>query len=241
HIRICARDQHAARAGLEHRADDLDHQLRRLSLPQDRLGSALAKLSMYVGAGEAKVAERQLREPVERHPRLDLAALHRFQQPLQIVSQAGHGAKGTDLESSTMVLGRALSWTAERYPDRPAVGGDRPLSYAQWDARTNQLARALAGLGVRRGDRVALVTTNGEPMATAHLGCQKLGAASVPLNVRYVPDELAYCLNDATPKAVLSDDSTAALVREALAWLESPLPPLVHDGEDAPAPGARGF
>src|SRR5204862_7115458 len=123
-----------------------------------------------------------------------LASAHVFQRPLHIAAQAGHGAKGTDLGSSTMVLGRALSWTAERYPDRPAVGGDRPLSYAQWDARTNQLARGLAGLGVGRGDRVALVTANGEPMAAAHLACQKLGAASVPLNVRYVPDELAYCL-----------------------------------------------
>jgi 2-furoate---CoA ligase len=140
-----------------------------------------------------------------------------------------------------MVLGRALSWTAERHPDRPAVCGDRPLSYAQWDARTNQLARALAGLGVRRGDRVALVTANGEPMATAHFGCQKLGAASVPLNVRYVPDELAYCLKDATPKIVLSDDSTAALVREALPRLEGPAPRLVHDGQDAPAPDARAL
>ncbi len=38
-----------------------------------------------------------------------------------------------------------LTWTADRYPGRIAVGGPRPLTYRQWDARTNQLARALAG------------------------------------------------------------------------------------------------
>jgi 2-furoate---CoA ligase len=141
-----------------------------------------------------------------------------------------------------MVLGRALSWTAERYPERPAVGGERPLSYRQWDARTNQLARALGALGVTHGDRVALVTGNGEPMASAHLACQKLGAASVPLNVRYAPAELAYCLKDSEPTALFSDDSTAQLVREALECLEHPGPPaLIHVGEDAPGPDANDF
>ena len=116
-----------------------------------------------------------------------------------------------------MVLGRALSWTAERYPERIAIGAAHPLTYAEWDARTNRLARGLGSLGVSRGDRVVLVSVNGEPMASTHFACQKLGAASVPLNVRYSPDELAYCLRDAEPKVVLSDDTTRAGVRSALA------------------------
>jgi 2-furoate---CoA ligase len=141
-----------------------------------------------------------------------------------------------------MVLGRALSWTAERYPERPAVTGEPRLTYAEWDTRTNRLAHALATLGVRRGYRVAIVTANGEPMASTHLACQKLGAASVPLNVRYAPSELAYCLKDAGPTVLLSDDSTAALVRDALAELDGDAAPvLVHAGQDPPAGNARGF
>jgi len=138
-----------------------------------------------------------------------------------------------------MVLGRALAWTAERYPERIAVAGPRPLTYAEWDARTNRLAGALGELGVGRGDRVALVTANGEPMASAHLAAQKLGAASVPLNVRYAPDELAYCLTDAQPRVLLSDDSTVEVVGQALERLpDGDRPVLVHDGEILPA-GAR--
>ncbi len=141
-----------------------------------------------------------------------------------------------------IVLARALSWTAERYPERIAVAARRPLNYREWDARCNQLARGLGALGVGHGDRVALVTGNGEPMATAHLACQKLGAASVPLNVRYSPDELAYCLRDCGPRALVSDDTTAPVVREALAQLETAdLLALVHDGEDPPAAGARAL
>ena len=43
-----------------------------------------------------------------------------------------------------MDIARMLTWTADRYPGRLAVGGPRPLTWRQWDARTNQLARALA-------------------------------------------------------------------------------------------------
>jgi 2-furoate---CoA ligase len=135
-----------------------------------------------------------------------------------------------------MVLGRALSWTAERYPERVAVAGERPLTYGEWDRRTNRLARALGRLGVQKGRRVAIVAGNGEPLASTHLAVQKLGAASVPLNVRYAPQELAYCLMDAEPAVLVSDDSTAELVGQALARFEGEtVPVLVHAGEDPPA------
>ena len=68
-----------------------------------------------------------------------------------------------------MDVGTVLSWTAERYPNRRAVGGPRPLTYRQWDARTNQLARTLAAHGVSAGDRVALLLAGGEPLASLHL------------------------------------------------------------------------
>lgn len=142
---------------------------------------------------------------------------------------------------ATMVLGRALSWTAERFPERPAVAGERSFSYREWDARINQLARALGGLGVSRGGRVALVTANGEPMAATHLAANKLGASSVPLNVRYAPDELAYCLKDAEPRVLVCDDTTSEVVGQALERLETPQPPvLLHVGENPP-PGASDF
>jgi 2-furoate---CoA ligase len=132
-----------------------------------------------------------------------------------------------------MVLGRALSLTAERHPERVAIAGERPLSYAEWDRRTNRLARGLGGLGIERGDRVAVVAGNGEPAASVHLACQKLGAGTVPLNVRYSPAELAYCIGDATPKVLVCDESTAALVDDALAQLDTAHPPpVVHTGDE---------
>ena len=116
-----------------------------------------------------------------------------------------------------MDIVRMLTWTADRYPGRKAVGGPEPLTYRQWDARTNQLARTLAGLGVRHGDRVAFLLPGGEPMASLHLAVQKLGAASVPLSVRFGPAELAHCVGDADPVLVVGDETTQA----ALAALDT--------------------
>jgi 2-furoate---CoA ligase len=114
-----------------------------------------------------------------------------------------------------MDLATALAWTADRHPDRRAVGGARPMTYREWDARTNQLARVLAEQGVRPGDRLALFLAGGEPLATLHLAAQKLGAVSVPLSTRLSPEELAYCLGDADPALLVTDETTASIAEKA--------------------------
>ncbi|GAA0513964.1 4-chlorobenzoate--CoA ligase [Saccharopolyspora subtropica] len=132
-----------------------------------------------------------------------------------------------------MDLGTVLSWTAERYPARRAVGGELSMTYAEWDAHTNRLARALAELGVGHGDRVVFLLAGGEPMASLHLAAQKLGAVSVPLSFRFGVDELAYCLSDAAPTLLVTDQSTVETAREALERIE----PLAHAhvGDGVPA------
>ncbi len=139
-----------------------------------------------------------------------------------------------------MDVAELLAWTAERYPHLHGVGGPAPVTYREWDARTNQLARALANLGVRPRDRVAFVLAGGEPMASLHLAVQKLGAVSVPLSVRFGPDELSYCLDDAAPRLLVADDTTDALVASALEAVPHPLARahLVPGHQSAQAPSA---
>jgi 2-furoate---CoA ligase len=110
------------------------------------------------------------------------------------------------------------------------------MSYAEWDAHTDRLARVLAALGVRHGNRVALPLAGGEPLASLHLAAQKLGAISVPLSFRFSPAELAYCLGDAAPALVISDASMAETTAAALAEL----PPIPHhDAGEVTALAAR--
>lgn len=116
-----------------------------------------------------------------------------------------------------MDLATAWSWTVERYPHRRAVGGPAPMTWAEWDARTARLAHVLAEDGVRRGDRVAMVLTGGEPAASLHLAIQRLAAVAVPLSTRLGHAELVHCLADAAPSVVVSDDATAERVTAAAA------------------------
>lgn len=115
-----------------------------------------------------------------------------------------------------MDLASTLRWAAERHPHRRAVSGQgRRLTYREWDERTDRLAAALSGWGLRAGDRLALVMHGGEPLASLHLAAQKLGAVSVPLSTRFGVDELAYCLEDAGAVMVLADPAHAPRVEAA--------------------------
>jgi 2-furoate---CoA ligase len=134
-----------------------------------------------------------------------------------------------------MDLARALRWSAERYPHRRAVGGVRTLTYREWDAHTDRLANVLLQLGVRPGDRVALLLAGGEPLASLHLAVQKLGATSVPLSTRYGHDEIAYVLNDCEPALLVTDSGAAERAADAVAQLPGDLP-RAHAGDPADAP-----
>src|SRR5262245_38772348 len=70
------------------------------------------------------------------------------------------------------------------------------LSWAEWNARANRTAHALHGLGLRPGDRVALLLMNGPEIFESYAAIAKLGAIAVPLNWRLVPDELSFALLD---------------------------------------------
>jgi len=134
-----------------------------------------------------------------------------------------------------MDLATSLEWTAERYPHRRAVGGDRPLSYHHWLSHTRRLAHALAELGVRPGDRVVLLMAGGEPLASLHLACQHLGAVSVPLSTRLSPDEIAYCLGDCGPRLAVGDATTLDHLSTAIEHLEH-APTLAFSGPSVEGP-----
>ena len=78
-------------------------------------------------------------------------------------------------------------------------------TFAEFRARSNQLARALARLGVGRGDRVAIVLSQRPETAVAHLAIYKLGAVALPLSVLFGPDALEYRLGSAGARAVITD------------------------------------
>lgn len=106
---------------------------------------------------------------------------------------------------------RKIDWIAKHAANQPdkiclvdIARGDR-LTYRQLNERIAQLAGHLKALGIKRGDRVAALTSiSGETVEIQH-AAWRLGAIFVPVNNRLAGQELAYIFSDASPVVVFVD------------------------------------
>ena len=95
------------------------------------------------------------------------------------------------------LLHHLLSSAAATSPERPAVvDGDRTVTYADLEVRSNQLAQLLIELGVGRGDRVGIYLDKSFESVLAIYGILKCGAAYVPLDPQAPGARLAYMARD---------------------------------------------
>jgi len=104
-----------------------------------------------------------------------------------------------------------------RWPDRTAVIGDEhAYTYADLNARVNQCANFLLGLGVTKGDAVGLLLHNCVGFAVGFLACQKLGAVSSCLNYRQSAGSLIYTLQQENLKALIFNSEFSDKVAEIM-------------------------
>jgi fatty-acyl-CoA synthase len=95
------------------------------------------------------------------------------------------------------------------------VEGARRFTYAEFGARVERQAAALLALGVRAGDRVAVLAPNGAMALEAHFAPMRIGAILVMLNTRLAPAELAWILRHCGAKVLLADPQLAPLAASA--------------------------
>ncbi len=91
-------------------------------------------------------------------------------------------------------------------------GGVDEIKYAELARRVNRLASGLTGLGLKRGDRIAVCLPQRIETAVSLLAILQLGAVAVPLTVLFGPDALAYRLNHAQCKLAICDSASLANV-----------------------------
>ena len=104
---------------------------------------------------------------------------------------------------------------AARRGDHAAIRhGDRTLTYAELDERSNRLAQALLASGVRRGSRVAHLDRTAPEVVELLFAVSKIGAVLVPMNWRLAPPELALVLGDARPPVMIAGAAYASLAEE---------------------------
>ena len=99
-----------------------------------------------------------------------------------------------------------LMIAASVVPDRIAMICDgESRTFAQLQERVNRLANALSasgGLGIGKGDKVAVLALNSIPYVETYYACAKLGAVFVPLNYRAKKEELSYMANNSETKVM---------------------------------------
>ncbi len=98
-----------------------------------------------------------------------------------------------------------LSIHAANQPDKVAViQDDCRVTFADLDQRSNRAAHALIGLGLRSGDRVAVMSYNSVEGSEMSAALRKAGAMVVPVNFRLRGPEVAYILNDSGARFIAS-------------------------------------
>jgi len=95
--------------------------------------------------------------------------------------------------------------SARERPDHPALlfKGLR-VSYGELERLSDAFAVSLAGLGVKKGDRVALLLPNSPQFIIAEVGAWKAGATVFPLNPIYTESELEGPLNNCAPETIVT-------------------------------------
>ncbi len=110
-------------------------------------------------------------------------------------------------------LSESVAAHARTQPARPAARDSRrSLTWAQWDDRASRLANALLGLGLARGDRVALLGFNALEWLELYAALSRAGLVAVPINFRLAAPEVAYIVQHAEARAFVVQDRLRGLV-----------------------------
>lgn len=119
-------------------------------------------------------------------------------------------------------IGDALHWYATYTPNKIAIVSPvGTQTYAQFWSRVCRLSSALAELGLKPGDRIALLMQNSSRYLELYQAAALMGAAVVPLNFRFTASEVEYVVNHSGARALIFDDCFADTVRSLRTSLPS--------------------
>jgi long-chain acyl-CoA synthetase len=114
---------------------------------------------------------------------------------------------------SILNIAMGLEHSARKAPNKTYLqAGEERLTYARVETEARRFANVLTRLGVRKGDKVALLVPNTPDFVICYFGALKAGAAAVPLDVTAPGDEVAYFLSnsEASVLVAVKDNAEAA-------------------------------
>lgn len=123
------------------------------------------------------------------------------------------------------------------------ISGERKLSAASFREQVARAAAGFSGLGVERGECIALLLRNDFPFLVASFAATRIGAYAVPINWHSAPEEVAYILADCSAKLLLAHADllarVAAILPPAMPVLALETPPEIRAAYHIDAAAAR--
>ncbi len=133
-------------------------------------------------------------------------------------------------------IGAMLSVHARLFPEKVGARDlERALTFRQWNARSCRLANALVGLGLQKGDRVAVLAYNCLEWAEIYAATAKAGLVAVPVNFRLTAKEAHFVIANAEAAAVIVQDELAGIIEEMGPDLPIESGRIIHFGANGPA------
>ena len=143
---------------------------------------------------------------------------------------------------SLLTVAESIATHARTQPHKIGVrDSKRALSYAEWDQRASRLANALLGLGLVRGDRVALLAFNTIEWLEIYVALARAGLVAVPINFRLVGPEIAYIVQHSEARAFIVQEDLRATVEGIRAELPIDAARYVHFGAGTTPNGWQGY
>jgi acyl-CoA synthetase (AMP-forming)/AMP-acid ligase II len=112
-----------------------------------------------------------------------------------------------------MNLGQNLKINAKKFPNTIALKDNkRSFTYPEANIRVNKLAHSLLSLGVKKGDKVAVLMENSIEIIEIYLATAKTGLVIVPINFRLVSSDVEYIANNSDAKVFIVHDQFVPIV-----------------------------
>ena len=123
---------------------------------------------------------------------------------------------------NVLTLGQMLTVHARLHPSRMGARDlERSMTFLQWNSRACRLANGLLGLGLKKGDRVAVLAYNAVEWVEIYIAAAKAGLVAVPLNFRLVGPEICYIVDHSEAAAFIVQHRC----RTSRMWTSSVLSP----------------
>ncbi len=161
-----------------------------------------------------------------------------------------------EIEFEKITMPEVLTRTSEKFPNHTAlIFMGTQITYRELEGLVNRFAKALISLGVKKGDKVAMVLPNVPQIVIADFAAFRIGAVTVMNNPLYTETELSYQLNDSDSTVLVTLDMMFPVAKKLQErtqakrvilcslsdYLPPPLKPMFPPAEVPPQEGVYRF